>query len=245
MARDRDGDLPEERLAPSERFTAEKAVVEHELAVAELEVGPHRVCIERLRVVGDVVRGVDRQQHEIRRVLARLALIHSKLLGRAVAADAEVDRLHTRSGKRVAALELARGHAEERLLERDLLRLRVRISHDRDPQPLRILRARVLDVAQAVAVDRDVRVSFGGPETRCAGPQDQPAARVGRVEGGIREAEHAQRDLGRRERECTPERNGQKRCPPAARPALHGNPSRHIHRCRGRRATPHAVSLPL
>jgi hypothetical protein len=109
-----------------------------------------------------------------------------------------------RRRKRVAALELARGDAKERLLERNLLGLRVRIADHRDPETLGILRARVLDVAQAVAVDRDVGVSLRGPPPGCAGPQHEPAARVGRIEDGKRDAEHAQRDLGQREREHAP-----------------------------------------
>ncbi len=169
--------IVEPRHTPkAKRIRALKRTGWRELAVVLHVKRPAQIALERDRVVTHVVAEKNREHHDVRLVGPYLLAQRHQLLRRAVAVDAEVERLDAPSLEQGTLRELARRDRGERVLIRNLDRFGVGIAEHRDTDGASRLGRGELGAAKAAAVDLDVGGALAPIITGGVRPQP-PSAR--------------------------------------------------------------------
>ena len=176
-----------------------EAIIDHEIVATQGEKWPKRIGFERTRVVPHVVARVEAENRCIGRILGGPLRIGEQLLRGAVARHAEVDDLDVLAFQCGAALELALEHRPKRLVDRHLQCFGHRIAEHGNPHGVRRLRDRMLAIAQARAIDLDVRFAFIAKPSFRAGVEPASHCVIVYPEDGVAVANHAKSELGERE----------------------------------------------
>jgi len=186
----------ERRLAPARRRPPAKGVVEHQGAVAQLEVREVGIAFEVAGVVAHVVGGEEGEHHDVRLVVPAPVLEGQELVCGAGAGDPEVDRLHpSRRHRRAACQVLFEGGAVG-VLVGYLQGFGEGVAEEHHPQDAGRLGLDALRPAHAAAVEAQaMRAAFAAPPALRSLEAPQAGGGVPTVEDGQLEAHQAQAEL--------------------------------------------------
>ena len=137
-----------------------EGIVQHEIAVLQLEEWPSLARLQDGRIVAHIVASGDGEQDEIRIVFPDPMPQHQQFLRGAESRNAEIQYLDLLIPQGSAALELALEMRPERHLQRHLLRLGLGIPQDGNPEGPGWLDLVVFAVAQTFAVDPNMRLTL-------------------------------------------------------------------------------------
>lgn len=166
-------------------------------------------------VVPEVVARQEGQHDPVRIVDEAEASQRQQLLGRPVAAPAQVDHLHRATPERGTLTEAPLGHRREGLLPLDLEGVGIGVPDDDDAQRVLRLRDLVVDVARALGVQ--LHPGPGLAHGPALGLRDAPLPQAGRrpIEGRIGDLREAQQPFDQQQPEQQRQRG--RRCPSQSR----------------------------